>query len=116
MSDVKLLVEKLGVTDYLDYNIAFTSFCITGGDTDAWYEDNGLWLQLYAAYTKAEMAKRGWVLRWASYGSVSFSMYRPKAGRVFRTEWQQFAPTDPLSEARAIIKACLEALELEGGE
>ena len=65
-----------------------------------------------AAYAKAEMAKRGWmfsvvekhVRMWGILGT-------PHESEI--TELYEFNPTDPLSEARAIIEACIEALELE---
>jgi hypothetical protein len=66
----------------------------------------------FAAYAKAEMAKRGWmfsvvekhVRMWGMLGT-------PHESEI--TELYEFNPTDPLSESRAIIEACIEALELE---
>ena len=66
-----------------------------------------------AAYAKAEMAKRGWHVRSGAGSTVAydvFEMFGPTVQEIIRAKFDR---TDPLSEARAIIEACIEALELE---
>ena len=68
----------------------------------------------FAAYAKAEMADRYW---YADPTDRTFRLfYSNPDGSTgdYITDNYSFDPTDPLSEAKAIIKACLEALQLEG--
>lgn len=73
-----------------------------------------------AAYAKAEMAKRavkvstqGGKWKHGMCGVCAIRMYCDYTGKK-ASEWHQFDPTDPVSEADAVLKAIIDALE--GGE
>lgn len=65
-----------------------------------------------AAYAEAEMAERGWEFQVSINGWIRFKQYRPGEGRLIHTKWESFDRTSPLEKSQAVIKACLEALEL----
>lgn len=70
---------------------------------------------LFAAYVKAEMAKR-WrnVFSLSGVGTDSGSVQIYKCGHSGETRMHNYDHTDPLSEARAIIAAAHEAMQREG--
>ncbi len=73
----------------------------------------GMGLIVTAAIAKAELAKRWW---YTDATCSTFRLYYSNPEQQNRhdfTDIYSFDETDPKSEAEAIIKACLEALELE---
>jgi len=103
-----------------DTFIAFTVYgSRTGPFLAKFYMVDDSYVVDFAAYAKAEMAKRGWA-------SITNIYDTPDGLIIMGRVWGEFDglisevevligdPTDPISEANALIDAIYAALEMEG--
>ena len=72
---------------------------------------------LFAAWAKAAMAKRGWLLQWSPRGvdlhDCFINAWKPGTQKEARFSDTDFDMYDPASEPHAILRACDAALTLE---
>ena len=113
---VRRVADVLGGPEFLDMSICRTEIYF---DSE-WHafsdNESAPWIILFAAWVKAELAKRGWLIypEFNNFDPPHMVAYEYwKKGRYICPEEKLWCDYNcPLREADAILRAALEALEM----